>query len=99
MKLPKQYLIREWDEFNSSPRSYSLTAVAYNIVLVSASPIHLLAEKLTNDYCENFAKVVSDGCPGKYYTEAVTWFNLYKKDEIYNIVLDVMTYAAKEAQR
>lgn len=99
MRLPKQYLIREWDDFNTSPRSYSLTAVAYNIVLVSASPIHLLAERLTNDYCENFAKVVSDGCPGKYYSEAVTWFSLYKKDEIYNIVLAVLQRAEKEERR
>ena len=99
MKLPKQYLIREWDDFNTTQRNYSLTTTAYNIVVVSASPIHILAERLTNDYCENFAKHVSDGCPGKYYTEAVTWFNLYKKDEIYNIVLAVLQKAEKEERR
>lgn len=99
MRLPKQYLIKEWDDFNTTQRNYSLTATAYNIVLVSASPIHILAERLTNDYCENFAKSVSDGCPGKYYTEAVTWFNLYKKEEIYNIVLAVLQKAEKEERR
>ena len=99
MMLPKQYLIREWDDFNTSSRNYSLTSVAYNIVCVSASPIHILAERLTSDYCESFAKSVSDSSVSKFYSEALQWFALYKKSEIYNIVLAVLQKAEKEERR
>ena len=99
MIIPKNYLIREWDDFNTTSRNYSLTSVAYNIVCVSASPIHILAERLTNDYCESFAKSVSDSSTSKFYSEALQWFALYKKSEIYNIVLAVLQKAEKEERR
>ena len=99
MTIPKNYLIREWDDFNTTSRNYSLTSVAYNIVCVSASPIHILAERLTQDYCENFAKSVSDSSVSKFYSEALQWFSLYKKSEIYNIVLSVLQKAEKEERR
>ena len=67
--------------------------------MICVSPLHLIAERMAADYGNFFAKTVSDGCPIKYYSAAVDWYDLYKKEEIYKVVLDVMTYAAKEAQR
>lgn len=99
MTLPKNYLIREWDDFNTTQRNYSLTSIAYNIVCISASPIHILAERLTADYCESFAKSVSDASTSKFYSEALQWFALYKKSEIYGIVLAVLQKAEKEERR
>ena len=99
MIIPKNYLICEWDDFNTTSRNDSLTSVAYNIVCVSASPIHILAERLTADYCESFAKSVSDSSTSKFYSEALQWFALYKKSEIYEIVLSVLQKAEKEERR
>lgn len=99
MKPPKEYLMSEWESFNTTQRSYALQSAAYDMPVICPSPLHVTAERMTSDYGEYFAKIVSEGCPSKYYSEAVTWFGLYKKAEIYENVLRVLTYAAKEAQR
>ena len=99
MRLQKKYLIQEWDDFHTTQRSYALRSAAYDMPVICASPLHIIAERMAADYGNFFAKSVSDGCPSKYYSEAVTWFNLYKKAEIYNIVIAVLQRAEKEERR
>ena len=93
------YLKDEWEEFDTSSRRYSLTTVAWSMPSVSASPIHVMAEKLTAEYGENFASRISNTNLTKYHTEAQMWFSLYKKEEIYELVLDTIKRAEKENQR
>ena len=99
MRLQKKYLIQEWDDFHTTQRSYALRSAAFDMPVICASPLQLIADRMAADYGNFFAKTVSDGCPSKYYSEAIEWYDLYKKAEIYDVVLDVMTYAAKEVQR
>lgn len=93
------YLKDEWEKFDTSSRRYSLTSVAWSMISVSASPLHVLAERLTAEYGENFASRISNTNLTKYYTEAQTWFRLYKKEQIYDLVLDTLKRAEKECQR
>lgn len=94
--IRKDYLIEEWRDFDTSARRYSLTTVAWSMPCICASPIHIIAERLASDYGETFAGTISTSSLSKYYSEAVEWYKLYKKNEIYELVLDVLQRAQKE---
>ena len=94
--IRKDYLIEEWRDFDTSARRYSLTTVAWSMPSVCSSPTHIIAERLASDYGEAFAGSISTSSLSKYYSEAVEWYKLYKKNEIYELVLDVIQRAQKE---
>ena len=93
------YLKKEWEEFDTESRNNSLTAVAWSMPSVSASPLHVMAERLTAEYGENFAHRISRNDPKKFYTEAQMWFHLYKKSQVYELVLDTLKRSERECQR
>ena len=94
--IRKDDLMDEWRDFDTSARRYSLTTVAWSMPSVCASPTHIIAERLASDYGEAFAGSISTSSLSKYYSEAVEWYGLYKKNEIYELVLDVIQRSQKE---
>lgn len=94
--IRKDYLMDEWRDFDIPSRNHSLTTVAWSMPSVCASPTHIIAERLASDYGEAFAGSISTSSLSKYYSEAVEWYQLYKKNEIYELVLDVIQRAQKE---